>query len=38
VTVSPGRAAEGHPVLSKLDLRREELLRAVLKATGADHA
>jgi CheY-like chemotaxis protein len=38
VTVAPGRAAEGHPVLSKLDLRREELLRAVLEATGADHA
>lgn len=38
VTVSPGRAAEGHPVLSKLDLRRDELLHAVLEATGADHA
>ncbi len=38
VTVAPGRAAQGHPVLSKLDLRREQLLHAVLEATGADHA
>ncbi|MGN9784384.1 ATP-binding protein [Nonomuraea sp. ZG12] len=38
VTVAPGKAAEGHPVLSKLDLRREELLRAVLQAAGADRA
>ncbi len=38
VTVAPGKATEGHPVLSKLDLRREDLLRAVRQAAGDDHA
>jgi signal transduction histidine kinase len=38
VTVAPGKAAAGHPVLSKLDLSREQLLRSVLEATGADRA
>ncbi|WP_336208860.1 ATP-binding response regulator [Nonomuraea sp. LPB2021202275-12-8] len=38
VTVAPGKAAEGHPVLSKTELRREELLRAVREAAGAGHA
>ncbi|MEU4572769.1 ATP-binding protein [Nonomuraea sp. ATR24] len=34
VTVAPGRAVAGHPVLSKDRLRREDLLRAVREATG----
>ncbi|WP_049561503.1 ATP-binding protein [Nonomuraea sp. SBT364] len=34
VTVAPGRAVAGHPVLSKDRLRREDLLRAVREAMG----
>jgi len=38
VTVSPGKAAAGHPVLSKHGLRRAQLLQAVREATsGGGH-
>ncbi|MFG1946579.1 ATP-binding protein [Nonomuraea sp. NPDC048826] len=38
VTVAPGKAARGHPVLSKHGLRRQQLLDAVREAARGRHA